>query len=362
MRPNGLGLHVYLLLLACTAVAVRDACAYEVHYLQPNTNVSGAGGSQYFGDLSLPDNGLHAVMWTNRGTVLSDLHPAGHTRSTGATTDGNTQVGGVDGHAALWHGTSESFVDLNPAGFASSIARGVGGGQQVGVAYVDVSFSSSRAMLWTGTAASAIDLTPAGTNEAFAKDTDGVHQVGQAYLPGTAGHAVLWQGTAASMIDLHPHGAGQSRANAIGGGVAVGWSGGFSGVRATIWNGLTPTSAVDVHPGNGYVGSSVEVTNGTQHAGHATIFDEPHYAHAFVWDDAHPLGFDLHSLLPAEFFYSQVRGIDANGDVVGNAIRRTATGNEFVSVVWAVPEPSAGGTILALTALIGCSRRLRRAI
>jgi hypothetical protein len=164
------------------------------------------------------------------------------------------------------------------------------------------------------------------------------------------------------MIDLHPHGAGQSRANAIAGGVAVGWSGGFSAVRATIWNGLTATGAVDVHPGNGYVGSSVEVTNGTQHAGYATIFEEPNYAHAFVWDDEHPLGFDLHSLLPAEFFYSQVRGIDANGDVVGNAIRQTATGNEFVSVLWAVPEPGSGAAMVAVAALLRRSRPVRRAI
>ncbi len=95
-----------------------------------------------------------------------------------------------------------TITNLHPAGATRSEARSVFGAQQVGAATVS---GFGHAGLWNGTAASWVDLHPAGATISEARSTSGTQQVGYAIF-GLLDHAVLWSGTAASYVDLHPAG------------------------------------------------------------------------------------------------------------------------------------------------------------
>jgi hypothetical protein len=92
-------------------------------------------------------------------------------------------------------------------GYASSYAIGVSGGIQVGIGLGPATGDQSHALLWSGTAASVVDLNPAGFRSSWASDVSGGIQVGYGSGPATfeQQHALLWNGTAASAVDLHSY-------------------------------------------------------------------------------------------------------------------------------------------------------------
>jgi hypothetical protein len=177
--------------------------------------------------------------------------------------------------AFLW--TSRSVVDLHPSGFRSSLAYATDGAQQVGIG--DLIAGNRHALLWSGSANSVVDLHP-GSEECFSEAhgvSDG-QQVGYVRC-GAAGRAALWTGSAESVIDLHPRGFDTSQASAVAAGRQVGYgstSRQFEGYGSTL-------------------------------------------VHALLWSGTADSVVDLHTFLPAGFRNSLAHGIDASGNIIGQA-------------------------------------------
>jgi hypothetical protein len=185
------------------------------------------------------------------------------------------------------------MIDLDPAGAQYSKVQGVVAGEQVG--FGDFSGPQPRhALLWHGTPESMIDL-----GLGWAVGTDGVHQVGA-----TNGVPGIWSGTAASGVDLDRLGLGVGEATGIAGDYISGWA-----------------------EGSGY--------------------------HALVWSGPSHSALDLHQFVPQTFGNSRAFGVDASGNVIGEASNFSGS----VAVIWMVPEPALAGFLLPLALMRGARRR-----
>jgi hypothetical protein len=192
------------------------------------------------------------------------------------------------------------------------MAFGISGNQQVG--WGQSGRSNNHALLWSGSASSYVDLNPSGFTESEAFGISGNQQVGFA-VPGTNNyygydHAVLWSGSASSYVDLNPSGFTQSEALGLSGNQQVGFA----------------------EPGtNNPIGN---------------------ITHAVLWSGSANSCVDLQSFLPAYYYLSEARGIDANGDIVGYALNTLTIQDD--AILWtpvAVPEPTS--LTLLTTALLG---------
>lgn len=250
-------------------------------------------------------------------------------------------------HALMWSGSAASYVNLHPAGFWHSAGRGIGGSQQVGYGIRDQFFGNRTALLWHGTAESVVDLHPASApGDSEANDTDGVQQVGAVGMGGPF-HAALWTGTAESFVDLNPPGATSSWAYSVANGQQAGYIGTGGTLHAALWR-SSPGSVVDLNPGPDW-GSIAYATNGAQQVGAAATAGFGR--RAAVWSGTPESYLDLHQFLPPEYFgefnYSEAKGIDEFGNIVGWAVENMPDGFRSRAVLWVVPEP---GTVLALSA------------
>jgi hypothetical protein len=254
-----------------------------------NAVVNGA----QFGAVSYPDTTSHAFMWFGNPAGGVDLHPAGHTRSGVITAAPGIQGGVADSDAVYWTGSAASMVDLHPAGAQYSKVQGVVAGEQVG--FGDFSGPQPRhALLWHGTPESMIDL-----GLGWAVGTDGVHQVGATgNVPG------MWSGSAASAVSFDRLGYGYGEATGIADDYISGWASTGLGTHALLWSGPSH-SALDLHP-----------------------------------------------FLPQTYGNSRAFGVDASGNVIGEASNFSGS----VAVIWMVPEPALAGLLLPLALM----RRLRR--
>jgi hypothetical protein len=347
-----MGRVIALWLLAASTSPALAAQPYTVVVLHPagydRSIGRGIGGGRQVGYAVSAGTGNHAILWNGSPGNYVDLTPGG--AGYAYATDGLQQVGEANAHAASWTGTADSLVDLHPAGgWDTSAAYGVGGGQQVGSAG---SPAMRHAIVWSGTAQSAVDLHPAGFSQSFASGTNGSYQVGYGYT--TAGflpHALLWHGSAESAVDLTPAGSIVAFANAISGSQIVGRYEVFSQpdqieqTHAIIWNDLG-ASFSDLNP-TGYGDSELLATSGEWQAGDVggTL--------AFAWHGTAESAVNLHALLPAGFRFSQANGVDAAGNVVGQAYDEVS--GRTYAVLWLVPEPPAGLVFVACA-----TARLRR--
>ncbi|MFA6045146.1 MAG: hypothetical protein WC718_09190 [Phycisphaerales bacterium] len=310
--------------------------------------------------------------------------------ASGPATGGNT-------HGFVWNGTAASAVDVNPLGtyppngnpFSGSFLYGAGGGQQVGFV---IAGPLDVATVWAGTAASATFLATPEMINSVAYGTDGVHQVGSARIDdpfnGLVTHAFAWAGSPETAIDIHPDFAFESFANRVQGNVAAGTTASPDGFyNAVLWTSIDPPVAISLHPADlfesvatdvagtqvvgygypdgspnhaliwntdlegpsdvhpaGYQSSFLYATNGSQQVGLASTLPDGegnNHEHAFVWSSTSASAVDLHELLVASFpgyTDSQARGIDAAGNIYGNA---NISGTGYIAVRWA---PVGGNT------------------
>jgi len=230
-------------------------------------------------------------MWSGSNTDWVDLHPPAYKLSSASGIAGDVQVGHGEPfgaltptrHAILWRNTAESAVVLHPHGWESSEAFATDGIQHVG--YVDSLATQARAALWTATSARFVNLSPPGYHLSAAYGVGGGQQVGLASFEGN-GHAALWFGTRDSFVDLNPVGADYR------------------------W------------------GSTAYATNGYVQVGKAgSALPTPVHVHAAAWRGSRETYMNLHQFLPNEYqgfqfgnyAYSEARGIDAEGVIVGFA-------------------------------------------
>jgi hypothetical protein len=320
-------------------------------------SVSGVSNGQQVGygylDGSWPDSPVfHAVLWNGSDGSATDLNPNGFVWSTATATNGSQQIGwgwtGSQSHALLWSGTADSAIDLNPAGYFTSTACGVNGSQQVGYGMYDMAWSD-QALLWNGSAESVVVLhAPGYTYGAAANGINDTGQVvGVGYLPDYSGppnvimsksHALLWRSsTYNDFVDLNPSGFFASSANAIFGNQQVG-----TGTRtdktihAFLWSG-TAGSAIDLNP-RGFSESRANSLNDTQQVGYGKLSTTDDNSHALLWSGTADSAIDLHQLLPSDFTQSRAYGIDAQGNIVGDAM--DSLGNRHAILWQVVPEPS----------------------
>jgi hypothetical protein len=280
------------------------------------TQATGIAGGQQVGRSysSIENPGVHhALLWQGSASSIVDLHPHGFTYSFALATNGTIQVGsgsapGKGWHALKWSGSADSVVDLDPDSPVTSEARAIAGDQIVG-------YGRSHALMWTS--GGVVDLNPNGFvySEAFA--TDGTHQAGTGIPSGGHLHALLWSGTAESAIDLHPAGCSGSYALGVGGGQQVGYawlSDSSYQTHALLWTG-SAESVVDLHPGGFYDTRALAVAAGRQ-VGYGEVMGG---YHALLWNGTADSVVDLHAFLPPGFFSSQALGVDASGNVIGEA-------------------------------------------
>jgi hypothetical protein len=211
-------------------------------------------------------------------------------------------------------------VDLDPNGF-NSTASGVAGDEIVGTSE-DMN-GQFHALLWTSRGV--VDLTPSGFMSAGAAATDGVQQVGQGSTGGES-RALLWSGTASSAVDLHPAALGyiySSGASGVGGGQQVGTGlvrreGPYAPIRshALLWTG-SPESVVDLHPCGFDESDALAVAAGRQVG--VGVIAGTNLTRALLWNGTADSVVDLHAFLPAGFWSSKARAIDASGNVLGSA-------------------------------------------
>lgn len=338
------------------------------------------------------------------------LHPGGLGESAGQATRGRgLTVGfagsddGADHRAAIWTGLSPGdFIDVHPGGFDGSRINRTSGSQHVGHTVLD---GVIRAALWNGNAAdSYVGLHPAGMRMSYALGTDGERQVGFAETSEGVARAYLWSGSAGSAVSLHPDDAGHSYAYDIGGGRQVGFvedpftgsSGGYwegaaeswtplhapqsdfagsftncispdgtqqggyalsrvSGTNwAAIWEGSTDTFR-SLHPDPDLLGSTLLDTDGTHQVGYIINFGQ----FAAIWNGTAESYFDLHSVLPHFYQYSNAFGVYSDDEGVWVAGRATNTRDgRLEAIVWHLPVPSPPSA-LALGAGVLLMRRLR---
>ncbi len=186
-----------------------------------------------------------------------------------------------------------------------------------------------------------IDLTPSGFGGSYGYGISGGQQVGWGYTGGND-HALLWSGTADSAVDLNPSGFGASYGNGISGGQQVGcggyWNtGGYRGSHALLWSG-TAASAVDLNP-SGFSDSVALGISGSQQVGYGDRADNTE--HALLWSGTAASAVDLQSFLSSDYTWSEAQGIDANGNIVGEAWNNSTS--QWDAILWVavpVPEPA----------------------
>lgn len=253
---------------------------------------------------------------------------------------------------------------LNPTTADNSFATGVSGNQQVGWASIS---GANHAMLWMGTASSAVDLQPNFTNsltsEAWA--TDGTQRVGYTqYFSGgimtgnSTDGAVLWTGTAASAVDLRSANYSNSRALGVSGGIQAGWGQSVvdSHTHAVLWRG-TAQSVVDLSSTTFPTSEALAISDGIAVGWGGD--SSANNTQAVAWDTTTLAVTNLNQFLPSNMqsYDAQATGIDANGDIVGDAIDPSGTQIPFLWIPQAtVPEPAALG-LFSLTILLLNRRR-----
>lgn len=202
---------------------------------------------------------------------------------------------------------SYTFAALGTLGGSSSIAYGINdAGQVVGYSYLTGN-GSYHATLWNS--AVATDLGTLGGSSSIAYDINNSGQVvGTSYTAGDAArYAVLWNG--ATRISLGSLG-GVGGATAINdAGQIVGYSNG--GNTATLWNGITATVALGTLGGT--VGSASGINNSGQIAGQSTLTG-PTQLRATLWNGTTPTNLGFGSLSGAA---GHGNGINEAGQVVG---------------------------------------------
>ena len=363
----GAGAQRLFLLFVVTAAALlslpaepQGGATYTAVNLTPagatHSLAHGAGGGKQVGLRADPRSWGRALLWSGSAASAIDLTPRGYDGASAWGTDGRQQVGygyphaTSRHHALLWSGTASSAIDLHPDGFEYSYALGVGGGQQVGSAsvYFDEDARKHHAMLWSGNAATVVDLHPPLCRYSSAIATDGKQQVGWADVPlvgagapvpppvyhhllppflwdgqsGYAQHALLWNGSAMSFVDLHPEGFDGSQACGVAHRQQVGYGYrsyyGRREVHALAWKG-TSSTVVDLHP-RGFETSYAWATNGARQVGYGSFrFGGSYRTHALAWGGSAGRVIDLHRFLPAGYTDSVAHGIDAAGNIAGEA-------------------------------------------
>ncbi|MEX2218168.1 MAG: hypothetical protein WD749_05355 [Phycisphaerales bacterium] len=254
----------------------------------PLATISGVGGGQQAGSISVGPGSGHACVWNGSAQFIVDLHPAGAAGSSASAVAGGQQVGEIyppagGAHAALWLGSASSMIDLHPAGMSGSSCYATDGALQGG--YVELSSHALNAAIWGGSAGSFINLHPAGANHSQVNGMAAGVQVGEANF-GSGNHAILWRGTAASYVDLHPAGAGVSGLRATTGSVQGGWANMVqTGFTAAVWFG-TAESFTPLPSPPGYFAPSatcVAELNGTIYVGGNAFSPETGTLQAFLW-------------------------------------------------------------------------------
>lgn len=216
----------------------------------------------------------------------------------------------------------------------ASYATGTDGTQIVGYGYPGdpetTFFDDARAVVWNAQTGAPTDL--GGSNPTFALGVGGAQQVG--YEMRGSAEACMWTGTARSLVSLHPRNADASQALATDGVHQVGFAsvdvrvfterrGGRTRVRfnyAYMWNG-TKDSAVMLDSFE--YGSTVATgISGETACGFGTLTSRTgsylgYRALAWVGADYHRV--ELHNLLPQTYISSRALGLDAAGNIVGEA-------------------------------------------
>jgi len=357
MRTAHIGVAVSLAFFLALSLPIlpAEAATYTIVDLTleslTGANLNGAADGQQVGVGSndLLPGGYHAILWT--GTVASavDLNPDGYEASCAYGIGGGQQVGyaygeATDGfnHAALWTGTAASYIDLSPEGYVMSEAYGAAGGQQVGYVIQSIETPNTEAALWTGTAESFLSLNPDGFISSAALGTCGTQQVGYGASEDLSGsfadHALLWSGTAASVVDLNPDGFGGSYARATNGTQQGGSGWGEAtdyNLHALLWAG-TAESGVDLNP-VGFTESEIWSINAVQQVGCGLGEVTGDARHALLWNGSASGYLDLHLLLSGDFVESCAYGIDAAGNIVGQAY--DSEGNSY-AVLWQITGAS----------------------
>ena len=208
----------------------------------------------------------------------------------------------------MWpDGTPGSVVDLHPPGYVVSGAMATTGTLQGGYGGL-AGTGFSRPLIWSGTSHDAIDLTPPDVMGGLVLGMSGDQQTGHVILAERTTHAMLWRGTAESAVNLHPL--------------------------------------------SGFFSTTAEDTNGRHQVGYGLGPATGGENHALLWSGTNvPL--DLHGFLPAGATSSVARGIDEQGNVVGQA----TFGQSARAVIWVyVPDPTGSVAFLLIpTALLSRS-------
>jgi hypothetical protein len=310
-----------------------------------------AGGSQQAGYVVV--GGINrASLWSGTAATWVDLGPAGSTASFARATSGSQQVGnavvGGIGHARLWSGTAASGVDLHPVGGSSSVAYATSGSQQAG----SVNFGGfNHASLWSGTAASWVDLNPDGAQSSIAYAIGGSQQAGSANFGGSNSYAGLWSGSAASWINLSP--GLPSAVYGTSGSQQVGYVQSFIN-RASLWSG-TAESWVDLSP-VGSTGSVATAAAGSLQVGYVSLSSP---LRASLWSGTAASWVNLHTFVPPVFSDSVAMGVSIDGATIYVSGRgfNTATGrDEALLWTYSVPEPGSA-TLLCLGGILALLRR-----
>ncbi|HTV46819.1 MAG TPA: sigma-70 family RNA polymerase sigma factor [Phycisphaerae bacterium] len=290
---------------------------------------------------------FHALQWNGSAAKYADLNPDGFAASQIYDISGGQEVGdgvipdgsgGVSTHAMLWidktnqdfqammkadgaveeleinvHGlhVDKYIIDLNPKGFSESEAQATDGFQQVGY----------------GTP---VGSTPIGIGLTSLPQQAGNVRMGQIKVNGGtvmakltlyAEHALLWSGSAVSVVDLNPKGFISSEARGISGLQQVGYGTNRTGPEmehALLWTHGSAASVVDLNP-NGFISSQACATNGRQQVGFGNTTSN-NSQHALLWNSSANNFVDLNQFLPAGFIQAMAISINAQGEIVGEAV------------------------------------------
>lgn len=282
-----------------------------------------------------------AMLWQGSPNAFVNLTPAGAIEAWVLGVFDDVQAGvvvvpGGQSHAAMWRGSAASMIDLNPPGADASSATCAWGTQQGG-SWTDT--AGPHACIWNGSPQSVIDLTLAGEHVyGNVNGLDGEQQGGRAYQSAN-GHPALWRGTPSSMIALDPAPVSNvisGIVSSVSGGQQVGYLNlqDKRAVHAALWTG-TPESWVDLHPAGKqdsqalgvYAERQVGIVRGD-------IWSNQDW-HATLWTGSAASRVDLHQFLPASFSSSYAYAIwsdNAAIQVVGQGFN--ASTSRYEALLW----------------------------